>query len=151
MSGARRNWVAAACAEHVRRGRELGIMQVCHGKGGPLRRIHAGDGVAYYSPAMVFGGGERCQAFTALGTVSDDRIYQVEMHPGFAPFRRDVDWYDAAETPISPLLDRLDFTRVKKNWGYAFRFELMEVSERDLKVITRAMKAKLATLERHPM
>ena len=36
------NWIAVASAEHVRRGRADGFMQVCHGKGGPLARIRAG-------------------------------------------------------------------------------------------------------------
>ena len=44
------NWIAVASAEHVRRGREGGFMQVCHGKAAPLRRIQPGDGVVYYSP-----------------------------------------------------------------------------------------------------
>lgn len=62
-------WVAVASAEHVRHGRRGGFMQVCHGKAGPLRRIHPGDRVVYYSPTISFGGKDRLQAFTALGTV----------------------------------------------------------------------------------
>ena len=50
-----RYWIAVACAEHARRGKELGFMQVCHGKGAPLRRLKAGDGVVYYSPATAMG------------------------------------------------------------------------------------------------
>jgi hypothetical protein len=49
------SWIAVACAEHARRGAELGIMQVCHGKGAPLRRVRAGDGVVYYSPTVTLG------------------------------------------------------------------------------------------------
>lgn len=41
------NWIAVASAEHARRGREGGFMQVCHGKAAPLRRMGAGDRVAY--------------------------------------------------------------------------------------------------------
>ena len=33
------HWLAVASAEHVRRGRAEGFMQVSHGKLGPLRRI----------------------------------------------------------------------------------------------------------------
>lgn len=42
-------WVAVASAEHVAIGREGGFMQVGHGKGAPLKRLHAGDRVACYS------------------------------------------------------------------------------------------------------
>ncbi len=64
-------WIAVACAEHVRRGREGGFMQVCHGKAGPLRRIRPGDGIVYYSPTIAFGSRVPYQAFTACGTVRD--------------------------------------------------------------------------------
>jgi hypothetical protein len=81
-SADRRYWIAVASADHARRGRELGIMQVGHGKGAPLRRIHAGDGVIYYSPTVALGGKERLQAFTSIGFAKDDRIYQAEMGGG---------------------------------------------------------------------
>lgn len=66
-----RAWIAVASAEHVRIGRAQGFMQVCHGKGGPLRRTAAGDTVIYYSPAETMRGKDRLQAFTAIGTIVD--------------------------------------------------------------------------------
>ena len=48
-------WLAVASAEHVRRGRQGGFMQVNHGKAAPLRRIKPGDFVVYYSPSTVIG------------------------------------------------------------------------------------------------
>jgi hypothetical protein len=42
-------WIAVASAEHVRAGVTAGIMQVCHGKAQPLRRLHTGDRIAYYT------------------------------------------------------------------------------------------------------
>lgn len=141
-----RNWIGIASAEHVARGRANGFMQVCHGKGGPLRRIGAGDRVAYYSPGHVFGGpstaANRCQSFTAIGTTRDNRVYQFDMGGGFIPFRRDVDWLEARPATILPLLDTLEFTRGKKNWGYAFRFGLLEISDHDMDVIGEAMGSK---------
>jgi hypothetical protein len=59
-----RSWIAVACAQHVARGRAGGFMQVGHGKGGPLRRLHAGDGIVYYSPTVSLKGKDRLQAFT---------------------------------------------------------------------------------------
>ena len=93
-------WIAVASAEHVRIGRQAGFMQVCHGKASPLRRITPGDRVIYYSPTVVFGGKDRLQAFTAIGAARDGAPYQVEMESGFRPWRRDVDWQSAEETPI---------------------------------------------------
>jgi hypothetical protein len=139
MSSDRRYWLAVASAEHARRGKELGIMQVCHGKGGPLRRLRAGDGVVYYSPTVSFGGKDRLQAFTLIGTAKDERIYQVEMEEGFRPFRRDVTYAEAEEASIHPLLDTLELTRGKRNWGYPFRFGLLEISKGDFDTIAAAM------------
>jgi EVE domain-containing protein len=139
MNADRRFWVAVASADHARRGKELGMMQVCHGKAGPLRRIRAGDGVAYYSPTVTLGGKDRLQAFTLIGTVKDDRVYQVDMAEGFHPFRRDVTYARAVEASILPLLDTLELTRGKRNWGYSFRFGLVEISRRDFDIIAAAM------------
>ena len=140
-----RHWIAVACAEHARRGRALGIMQVCHGKGAPLRRLKAGDGVVYYSPTASLGGKDRLQSFTTIGRVTDDRTYQADTGAGFRPFRRDVCYAAAQDAPVAPLLDRLEFTRGKRNWGYAFRFGLVEISAADFAVIADAMGAAPAS------
>ena len=136
-----RHWIAVACAEHARRGRALGIIQVCHGKGAPLRRLKAGDGVVYYSPTASLGGKDRLQAFTTIGRVADEQIEQADMGAGFRPFRRAVRYAQAREAPIAPLLGRLEFARGKRNWGYAFRFGLVEISAADFAVIASAMGA----------
>ena len=137
------DWVAVASAEHVAIGRAQGFMQVGHGKGAPLKRLHAGDRIAYYSPVHVLGGKAACQAVTAVGVVRDERVYQGDMGGGFLPFRKDVDWFDAQEAAIRPLLESLSFTSGKSNWGYAFRFGLLKVTEADMDLIVRAMRAKV--------
>jgi hypothetical protein len=135
-------WVAVASAEHVLRGRRGGFMQVCHGKAGPLRRVRPGDRVAYYSPTGHFGGTDRLQAFTAIGTVLEGDPYEVDMGEGFRPFHRDVAW-DAVscDASIAPLLDRLSFTAGRQRWGYAFRFGLLRATSGDMALIGEAMRA----------
>ena len=114
-------------------------MQVCHGKATPLRRVKPGSRVVYYSPTETFGGSDRLQAFTALGIVRDAEAYQVDMGGGFHPFRRDIDWLETRPTPIKPLLDQLELTRGRRNWGQKFRFGLISVGASDLAVIAEAM------------
>jgi hypothetical protein len=138
------NWVAVASAEHVRIGRSRGFMQVCHGKAAPLKRIHPGDGVVYYSPTNVFRGKDRLQCFTAIGVVRQGVPYQADMDGGFCPFRRDVSWHAAEEVPIKPLLGSLDFTTAGSNWGFQLRFGLFEISEHDMAVIAAAMGISLS-------
>lgn len=133
------NWIAVASADHVRRGLASGVMQVCHGKGLPLRRIQPGDRVAYYSPTLVFRGKAKCQAFTALGIVRAGEPYQFDMGEGFCPFRRDVDWLPTHSAPIAPLLETLEFSANKRNWGYQLRFGLFAVSDHDMQMIAAAM------------
>ena len=141
-----RNWVAVASAEHVRIGRRKGFMQVCHGKAAPLRRILPGDHVVYYSPTNVLRGKDGLQSFTAIGTVKHGVPYQADMGDGFCPYRRDVQWSSAEETPIKPLVGRLQFTTAKRNWGFQLRFGLFEISAHDMAMIAAAMGAsKLAS------
>ena len=103
-----RFWLAVASAQHVRRGRTEGFMQVNHGKAAPLRRIRPGDGIVYYSPSTVLGEKDGLRTFTAIGIVRDGVPYQGVMAGGFEPFRRDVAWSVAGEAPIAPLLGRLE-------------------------------------------
>jgi hypothetical protein len=137
------SWIAVAAAEHVRRGRAGGFVQVAHGKAAPLRRLHPGDRIACYSPTGAFRGADRLQAFTAIGIVGDGAPYQVDMGGGFHPFRRDVTWLDAREAPIAPLLDTLEFSNGVRNWGYPFRLGLFPISEHDLRVIAAAMAVEV--------
>ena len=137
------HWLAVASAEHVRRGRAEGYMQVSHGKAAPLKRIKPGDRVVYYSPTETLGGNDKLQAFTAIGTVRDREPYMFDMGKGFTPYRRDVDWAKASEAPIRPLLDQLEFTAGQPNWGYQLRFGLFAISAADFRLIATAMGARL--------
>ena len=135
-----KSWIAVASAEHVRNGRVQGFMQVCHGKAAPLKRLKPNDWVVYYSPTITFGGKDKLQSFTAIGQIKEGEPYQVDMGNGFCPFRRDVCWVESQETAITPLLNYLDFTKNNKNWGYQFRFGLLEISEHDMQQISIAMR-----------
>ena len=139
----RKYWIGVASADHVALGRAEGFMQVCHGKAGPLGRIKPGDGVIYYSPSQAFGASDGLQSFTAIGFARDDLPYQVQTEQGFAPFRRDVGWVQAVPSLILPLLEQLDLTRGLRNWGYGFRFGLLEISPADFATIGTAMQADL--------
>jgi hypothetical protein len=135
-----RHWIAVASAEHVALGRAQGFMQVCHGKGAPLKRLSAGDTLIYYSPTEQFGRGPALQAFTAFGHVLERAPYQHDMGGGFVPWRRDVAYEDAWAAPIRPLLDTLSFTRGQPAWGARFRYGLFEIAAEDAATIAHAMR-----------
>jgi EVE domain len=138
-----KHWIVVASAAHVRRGRDAGFIQAGHGKRAPLARFEPGDGVVCYSPTETLGGKDRLQAFTSIGKIKDDNIYQVDMGEGFQPFRRDVTYRDAQPAPIAPLLDLLDLTKGNRHWGARFRFGVLEITRADYERIAVAMHAEI--------
>lgn len=132
-------WINTISRTHVLRGVAGGFTQANHGNPGLLRRLRREDWIAFYSPRTDYPEGEPLRAFTALGQVTDDEPYQVEMTPDFRPFRRNVQFIDCAETPIRPLIETLGFITDKKRWGYRFRFGLFAIEDADFAVIRAAM------------
>lgn len=134
-----RYWVVTASADHAAHGRQEGIVQACHGKVAPLRRMQPGDGVVIYSPRESMRGGAPVMAFTAIGRVGDGTAWEHDMGNGFIPWRRRVIWQKAQPAPIRPLLEVLDLTRGQAGWGMVFRYGHREISRRDFALIARAM------------
>ena len=134
-----RYWLGVVSKEHVLRGVHLGIAQIGHGKRPGLARMKAGDGFVYYSPKQSLQGTQPLQAFTAIGVIADDEIWQAN-EGDFKPWRRRVQYQATVDAPIRPLLDELSFTKGKANWGYAFRFGLLEITREDYRLIAHAMK-----------
>lgn len=135
-------WINTISRNHVMRGVAGGFTQANHGKPQTLKKLKTGDWVIFYSPKVEYEGSEPLQAFTAIGQVADDNLYQVEMTPGFVSWRRNVDFKKCQETPIRPLIDSLSFIKEKTRWGYMFRFGMFEIPEQDFKLIAQAMGVK---------
>lgn len=132
-------WIGVVSREHVEIGVAGGFIQLGHGRKAPLQQLRAGDVVAMYSPRTAYPDGEPLQAFTAIGRVDSGEVYQVEMSPDFKPFRIDVHFSPATDTPIKPLIGELSFIRNKTHWGAAFRFGRLKVPADDFARIARAM------------
>ena len=135
-------WIGVVSKAHVERGVKLGIAQIGHGKRSGLARMKAGDGFVYYSPKERMEGDEPLQAFTAIGTIADDEIWQAD-EGDFQPWRRRVNYAKSVDAPIRPLLGKLTLTAGKSNWGYVFRYGLVEITKQDFAIIACAMKAGL--------
>ena len=143
-----KNWIAVASADHARRGRDEmvpGFMQVGHGKLAPLKRVHPGDRVAYYSPTVAMGANDGFKRFVSIGIVQPGEPYAFDMG-GYVPYRRDVAYLKAKEAPILPLLDDFEFVENRSRWGYKFRFGLFNISDPDMRLIARAMQVDLGKL-----
>src|SRR5207302_9252407 len=122
-----RYWIGVAAREHVLRGVEGGIAQLGHGKEAPLRRLARGDWLVYYSPRVAHPDGEPLQAFTAVGEVEDDDVFQVELSAGFRPWRRRVRYESAREVPAAEVLDELEVVPDRRRWGLVVRRGLVEI------------------------
>ena len=136
------SWINTVSRSHVQRGVSGGFTQANHGKPHTLRRMSRGDWIAFYSPRTDYPDGAALRAFTALGQVSDDEPYQVEMTPDFSPWRRRVSFLPMRETPIRGLIDDLTFIRDKRRWGYAFRLGAFEIPAADFDRIRAACAAE---------
>jgi hypothetical protein len=73
--------------------------------------------------------------------------YLSDFGGGFKPYRHDVAWAKAEEAPIGRLLQKLEFTASKPNWGYQLRFGLFSISAADFRLIAQAMKAATQSCE----
>lgn len=137
-----RYFIGVVSKEHVQRGVQGGIAQIGHGKRSGLARMREDDWLIYYSPKELLDSKQPLQAFTAIGQMADDEIYQVEESETFKPYRRKVDYLNANDVPIAPLIPELSFITNKQSWGYVFRFGLVEIPESDFELIKNAMNAR---------
>ncbi|WP_212002841.1 EVE domain-containing protein [Chitinophaga sp. HK235] len=137
----RKYWMASISKEHTLRGVSDNFIQVCHGKQAPLKRMKKGDGIIIYSAKQTMTGAEKCQAFTAVGEVADEEVYQFKMTEDVEPYRRNIQFRDCSEAQIIPLIDQLEFIQNKKSWGYPFRFGFFEIGENDFNLIVSKMNA----------
>ena len=101
--------------------------------------MRPGDWLMIYSSKQTVDGDAKLQAFTAIGQVADEDIYQHKMSEAFIPFRRNIKFYDCVETPIVPLIPDLDFIMDKQSWGYPFRFGFVEIDKADFELIKKQM------------
>lgn len=133
-----RYWLGVVCRDHVLRGTGLGIAQLGHGKRTGLARLSPGDWLVYYSPRTSLRDGAPLQAFTAIGEVADEEIWQAD-EGAFQPWRRRVRYLTgAAETPIAEFGGALELTS-GSNWGHRLRRGLVELTPSDFARIRSAM------------
>lgn len=140
MENKQKYWIAVISKNHVLKGKEWQILQVCHGKKAPLKRIQSGDYIVFYSSKENLKDKKPLQKFTAIAKAMDNHIYQIEQFKGFMPFRRKVAFLSCNEIEIRPLINDLDFIRNKKSWGFPFRYGLLEISKKDFDLISTKMQ-----------
>ncbi|WP_433816082.1 EVE domain-containing protein [Flavobacterium johnsoniae] len=134
-----RYWIATISKEHAQLAIKGSFIQVCHGKEAPLKRMKKDDYILIYSSKIKMMENEKYQMFTALGKVSDDRVYPFQMTEQFKPFRRNIEFLKCNEVSILSMIENLEFITDKKHWGYPFRYGFFEINENDFNFITSKM------------
>lgn len=130
-------WLGVASAEHVRRGVDLAIAQIGHGKRAGLARMSVGDTLAYYSPVERLGDRTPLRQFTAIGTIADEVIWQAD-EGDFKPFRRRVAFAEVQAVRVQDVTSRLRLTATP-NWGYQLRRGLVPLHAGDVAVLHETM------------
>lgn len=102
--------------------------------------MRKGDFVVCYSGKQTIDKPDKCQEFTALGRVTDDEIYQLEVSKDFSPSRRNVDFFNCKAVSVLPLVKDLSFIQNKEHWGYPFRYGFFEIKRNDFELISSKMQ-----------
>ncbi len=115
--------------DHAMKGVSGGFMQANHGKKAPLKRMKINDWIIIYSPKQSMQSEIKCQEFSAIAQILDEKIYQIKMPEDFIPFRRNVKYCDCEKTSVLPLISQLNFIENKNKWGFQFKFGFFEIKK----------------------
>jgi len=136
----KKHWLAVVSLEHAQVAFKSGFLQVCHGRAEPLRRAAVDDDVFVYCPKTAMENGKSLMSVHFRGRFASERLYNVEMFPGFAPWRRDVA-FDASFKPID--IRRIAGLRLtaEPSWGLALRRGFIELRADDAARIAEKSRA----------
>ena len=135
-----KHWLGVVSRDHVLRGVGLGICQIGHGKRAPLVRMAPGDGLVYYSPRESLASERPLRAFTAIGRVADEEVWQAD-EGDFRPWRRRVAYRARRARGARARPRRAPGAHRGIRSGYALRRGLVPLSAADFAVIAGAMGA----------
>ena len=133
-------WINTISKDHVIVGKQRSFVQAGHGKETSVRKLQKDDYIIFYSPKSSLQKGTPVRAFTAIAKIQDRDVYQVLVNDNFQPYRRNAEYEDCQEVKIKPLIEKLQFIKNKKYWGFKFRVGLFEINRHDFELIYRLMK-----------
>jgi hypothetical protein len=137
-----RYWLGVVSRGHVERGVAGGFAQLCHGRAAPLLRMRRGDWLIYYSPKTELRpDAPRLQAFTALGRVTGQRVYEFDMGDGRVPHRRDVVYEAVRAVPLEALKGELHLV-TRADWALQLRRGHVELDGHDFELIAAALRRR---------
>lgn len=131
-----KHWIAVISYEHALLASKMNILQVCHGKKGPLTATRAGDEVFIYCPRTEMLNGKELKLIAFRCNFLDDQIYQYEQTPTFKPFRKDV-IFDKNFVPAY-IKDVTGLELIQNpHWGMLARRGFFEISQHDADLLKK--------------
>lgn len=132
-------YIISASRDHVQKGAENGFAQAGHGKQTRLKKLEKGDWIIYYSSKLKMNDSNPYQKFTAVGQITDGEVFQVEVSDTFKPWRIKADFAKAKDLEIRPLIEKLEFIKNKKKWGFSLMSGFVEIPKADFDLIFNFM------------
>ncbi|WP_158071033.1 EVE domain-containing protein [Lactiplantibacillus plantarum] len=109
-------WIGVVPKEYVELAVKENFCQVCNGKRFFISKMNLNDRLIYYSPKINMTTTNKYQKFIAVGTIASKLEYQVEMYPGFTPFRKKMSFETIQrEVSLSELKDNPEWLKYRAN------------------------------------
>lgn len=119
-------WIGVVPKEYVELAIKQNFCQVCNGKRFFISKMKLNDKLIYYSPKKNMTTNDKYQKFVAVGRITSRSEYQVEMYPGFLPFRKDMSFETVKrEVSLIELKDNPEWLKCRAN----LRFGHFQISE----------------------
>ena len=140
-------WLAIIPFEIARSERDGGYAQLGHGMYAVVSSLKKDDWIVYYSPRERLGDGDSVEALTAIGRVMSKWPYKVRRPTAISVYRVKVNVIEEARQVLfAPSANQLQLIqRYELIWKLVVRGGLHEISIANLRIIAKAMRAKLDT------
>jgi hypothetical protein len=138
-------WIVVASLSAVRQSAQSGISRFLEE---PLaRQLRRGDWIIFYSAITDSRSRTKCQMFTAIGEVADEKPESIITNQGYVWFQRSVRFLPCQPAIIRPLIPRLSFIHDPRHWGLPFKKGQFEIPLEDFREIARALGIDWEMLE----
>lgn len=139
------HWIVVAPLSAVRQSTQSGVSRFLEET--LARQLRRGDGLVYYSAITDSHSRVKCQMFTAIGRVEDEKPKSIITDQGYVWFQREIQFFSCQPAPIQPLIPRLSFIHDPRHWGWPFRSGQFEISAEDFREIAHALGIDCEKLE----
>ncbi len=138
-------WIVVASFAAVRQATQSGISRFL--EEALARQLRRGDWLIYYSAITDSRSRIKCQMFTGIGKVEDEKPESNITDEGFVWFQRKVRFLPCQPAPIQPLIPQLSFIHNPRHWGLPFKSGQFEISAEDFGKIAHALGLDCTELE----